>query len=55
VFEVPTEIVDVQNAVVQCDGVNCELNKFVKVNMSPNPDYLISVWNGQEESPVNVW
>lgn len=55
VFQVPEDIVDVQNAIVICDGLNCELNKFVKINMSPTPDHILTLFNGQEESPVNLW
>jgi len=31
-FEVPEDIVNVQKPIEQCDGLNCELNKFVKIN-----------------------
>lgn len=41
VFQVPEDIVDVQNAIVTCDGLNCELSKFVKVNQSPTPDHIL--------------
>ena len=55
IFEVPEEIVDVQNAVAECNGVNCELSKFVKINLSPEPDFLIRVQNGEEINPVTLW
>ena len=55
VFQVPEEIVDVQNAVSECNGVNCELSKFVKINLSPEPDFLIRVQNGEEFEPITLW
>ena len=45
-FEVPTDIVDPYKATENCDGLNCELNKFVKINMSPNPEFLVTIVNG---------
>ena len=40
-FEVPSDIVNVQKPIENCDGLNCELNKFVKINMSPTPEFLL--------------
>lgn len=55
IFEVPEDIVDVQNAVQECNGENCELSKFVKINMSPNPDFLVTIQNGQQITPIDLW
>jgi hypothetical protein len=54
-FEVPDDIVDVQGAVAECWGANCQLRKFIKLNMSPDADFLLTVINGEEETPVDIW
>lgn len=54
-FEVPDDIVDVQGAVAECWGANCQLRKFIKLNMSPDGDFLLTVINGEEETPVDIW
>lgn len=47
IFEVPEDIVNVQGAVEKCDDADCSLSSYVKINMSPTPEFLISVINGE--------
>lgn len=55
VFEVPDDIVDVQGALTECWGSNCNLYNFVKIDMKPIPDQLVKVINGDVETPVDIW
>jgi len=55
-FQVPTEIVDIDNNIGTCDGADCKLSSYITVDTTATPASLITVKSkAKGGDAVDVW